>query len=955
MDNNQQMNKKEQEQQSAEKLGKTVSRGAFDYATGGQCEKVRNAPVVGKIAQKAEDKTAKKFAKSPGGKATKKLAKKLDDAGVVDGVNKGLNAFGGSKAKSSPSSNPNINRTNNNIPNRSLENNPNSANTPRKNFAKNGLTDEGQEIPGLDNKEGAMRKSFDDIQKRRESSNKDNSSSSDTSQRRKPFNNPFKLGGKRGAFISVEIDNLVKRVVLPFACFLIFIFLAVIASADDTANDNDLSAVDEQKYEETGEKEAYYSSGDPQLVAFYKRVKETKENYSKDGKSINSMYITATYHILEGYREETKVKDIDQSLINEMADGMLGNSTVYSEDTYREYLTNTFFPRYLDENQIDRAVDAVFTYIDEYNKKNGYNTNNSCSTVSGGSCQYSLKGVHGYNTDPLTISNLQVRLMSSSFCGGTDGRALDEDLVPFENYVLGVTYGEIGQAFNTETEKVHMIAARSFALARPTVMGNSSGVKYVTSGGQTVLQLRSCVADQVYCNTELGCSKDVAAGNQYGIVYSGANTHANTYKEPLSNYPNSTLKSSWQETFGMVGLDKDGKVVEMGYAVGNGNKDDWVWKRWAESGMDYVQIILRAYPEVTEIKKMNCSSTSEVTDSAFVQVAARIWKQIANDGYQYTSGSVDIPPSDKKINCSAFVNWVLYEYGFKDEFGSNTYDTVSFVSTDWTTKMGWQEVSVAASEDVTSKLRAGDILVRDAGGGANGHMNIIASVDDGKILAYDAGSESNWNTSNAKAGKPIDVTNFAKSDNRAGKIIRVSNVGGSSCQSAESGEALSWKQYCPAAWCNVPLGNSGATIGGYGCFITSIAIQIARSGATTTLSEFNPGTFVRKLNEYGSFDGSGSFVGAANISKIVPTFSEKYHGVSLTGSAQNKINIIKGYLDQGLYPIMRVKTTNGQHWVAVVGVTNNDVIMADPGSEKTNAFATYSLGECSTLNVYQIG
>ena len=234
-------------------------------------------------------------------------------------------------------------------------------------------------------------------------------------------------------------------------------------------------------------------------------------------------------------------------------------------------------------------------------------------------------------------------------------------------------------------------------------------------------------------------------------------------------------------------------------------------------------------------------------------------------------------------------------------------------------------------------------------------MNIIASVDDGKILAYDAGSESNWNNSNAKAGKPIDVTNFAKSDNRAGKIIRVSNVGGSSCQSAESGEALSWKQYCPAAWCNVPLGNSGATIGGYGCFITSIAIQIARSGTTTTLSEFNPGTFVKELNKYGSFDGSGSFVGAANISKIVPTFSEKYHGVSLTGSAQNKINIIKGYLDQGLYPIMRVKTTNGQHWVAVVGVTNNDVIMADPGSEKTNAFATYSLGECSTLNVYQIG
>lgn len=950
MDNNQQMNKKEQEQQSAEKLGKTVSRGAFDYATGGQWEKVRNAPVVGKIAQKAEDKTAKKFAKSPGGKATKKLAKKLDDAGVVDGVNKGLNAFGGSKAKSSPSSNPNINRANNAFPNHSsVDNNPN---IPRKNFAKNGLTDEGQEIPGLDNKEGSMRKSFDDIQKRRESSNSSDYSEK-SSKRKKIFNNPFKNDNDQNVIISAEVISLMKKTILPFVGIVIFLII-LLGAADTFNSDNDLSAVDDDVEEGEKGSTSYYANNNPKLQKFYDNVIATKDSYSENGKSINTMYITATYHILREYDTVVTLDDMTQDEINKLADGMLGESTVYSEETYRKFLTEEYFPQYISAARVDAAVDRVFEYIEKYMDRVHPKTS-GCSTVTGGSCQYSLKGVHGYNTDPLTISNLQVRLMSSSFCGGTDGRALDEDLVPFENYVLGVTYGEIGQAFNTETEKVHMIAARSFALARPTVMGNSSGVKYVTSGGQTVLQLRSCVADQVYCNTELGCSKDVAAGNQYGIVYSGANTHANTYKEPLSNYPNSTLKSSWQETLGMVGLDKDGKVVEMGYAVGNGNKDDWVWKRWAESGMDYVQIILRAYPEVTEIKKMNCSSTSEVTDSAFLQVAARIWKQIANDGYQYTSGSVAIPPSDKKINCSAFVNWVLYEYGFKDEFGSNTYDTVSFVSTDWTTKMGWQEVSVAASEDVTSKLRAGDILVRDAGGGANGHMNIIASVDDGKILAYDAGSESNWNTSNAKAGKPIDVTNFAKSDNRAGKIIRVSNVGGSSCQSAESGEALSWKQYCPAAWCNVPLGNSGATIGGYGCFITSIAIQIARSGTTTTLSEFNPGTFVKELNKYGSFDGSGSFVGAANIPKIAPAFSEKYHGVSLTGSAKDKISVIKGYLDQGLYPIMRVKTTNGQHWVAVVGVTDDDVIMADPGSEKTNAFATYSVGECSTLNVYQIG
>ena len=126
MDNNQQMSEKDKENQSSEKLGQVVSRGAFDYATGGQWEKVRNAPVVGKIAQKAEDKTAKKFAKSPGGKATKKLAKKLDDSGVIDGAKKGLDTFGGamgSKSGSTPNSSSNGNA--NTLPNRSnVSNNP---------------------------------------------------------------------------------------------------------------------------------------------------------------------------------------------------------------------------------------------------------------------------------------------------------------------------------------------------------------------------------------------------------------------------------------------------------------------------------------------------------------------------------------------------------------------------------------------------------------------------------------------------------------------------------------------------------------------------------------------------------------------------------------------------------------------------------------------------------------
>ena len=309
MDNNQQMNKKEQEQQSAEKLGKTVSRGAFDYATGGQWEKVRNAPVVGKIAQKAEDKTAKKFAKSPGGKATKKLAKKLDDAGVVDGVNKGLNAFGGSKAKSSPSSNPNINRANNAFSNHSsVDNNPN---IPRKNFAKDGLNNQGNDIEGLNNREGAMRKSFDDIQKRRNDSN----SGEDTSKRRKPFNNPFKSGNDQNVIISAEVTSLVKKTLLPFVG--IVMFLIILLGAADTFNkDNDLSVVDDDIEEGEKGSTSYYANNNPKLQKFYDNVISTKDSYSEDGKSINAMYITATFHILREYNTDVTLEDMTQSEIN---------------------------------------------------------------------------------------------------------------------------------------------------------------------------------------------------------------------------------------------------------------------------------------------------------------------------------------------------------------------------------------------------------------------------------------------------------------------------------------------------------------------------------------------------------------------------------------------------------------------------------------------------------------
>lgn len=157
------------------------------------------------------------------------------------------------------------------------------------------------------------------------------------------------------------------------------------------------------------------------------------------------------------------------------------------------------------------------------------------------------------------------------------------------------------------------------------------------------------------------------------------------------------------------------------------------------------------------------------SEPTLLNYAQDTWEMIIDNDFEY--GGTNIPPI-KQIDSSAYVCWVLYEAGYK-EFATQV-TTTGFINTNWQEKYGWEEITVDENENVTSILKAGDILVRDNGdGGSSGHMNIIVSVDSGKVMAYDAGSRSNWQNSN---GNPIDKTEFAKSDKRKGKIIRIKSL-----------------------------------------------------------------------------------------------------------------------------------------------------------------------------------
>ncbi len=170
----------------------------------------------------------------------------------------------------------------------------------------------------------------------------------------------------------------------------------------------------------------------------------------------------------------------------------------------------------------------------------------------------------------------------------------------------------------------------------------------------------------------------------------------------------------------------------------------------------------------TSSKSSTSSGSSQnINNGDILEIAQRLWQTVVNGDFTYDG--TPIPPTDK-IDCSGFVSWILYEYGYQDEFNYQ-HSTQQFYTTNWNEKFGWEEVPVGAGEDVTSKLQPGDILVRDDGSN-NGHMNITVSAESGKVMAYDCGSENNWRNS---GGNSVDKTRFAASDSRPGKIIRVTS------------------------------------------------------------------------------------------------------------------------------------------------------------------------------------
>ena len=232
----------------------------------------------------------------------------------------------------------------------------------------------------------------------------------------------------------------------------------------------------------------------------------------------------------------------------------------------------------------------------------GKSGSSTSSIVGTGSCNYKINGFSAgsgknYNRE-VNMSNLKVRLMNCSGGSPVEG----EELVDFEKYILGVVYQENGGG-SDEGIKAEAVAARSFALARPAVMGNAAGLKLEEENGQWILQIRACTYDQAYCDPDKGCYSGTSGGEYGGTMHSGQSSSAGWSKPPMP--ADSKIRSLVESTKGQVVVNSDNYVIHTTY-------NSTIQETWNASSLDYKQMLIQQYGNMgaADILQMECSSAS---------------------------------------------------------------------------------------------------------------------------------------------------------------------------------------------------------------------------------------------------------------------------------------------------------------------------------------------------------
>lgn len=301
----------------------------------------------------------------------------------------------------------------------------------------------------------------------------------------------------------------------------------------------------------------------------------------------------------------------------------------------------------------------------------------------------------------------------------------------------------------------------------------------------------------------------------------------------------------------------------------------------------------------------------------------------------------DTNPHEDYVLDGSMASWkdILLIYTVKQSNGLNATDVVTMDNNkkNILKKIFW-DMNILSSEVKVEKVIEQGVNVNEEPKEVQKkvlHIKITSKTVEDMKLQYNFNAAQNKQLAELSSDKYANLW--------SGVIYGVNN----------SGEYVNWRQTDPS-WANIKIGNTNSTIGKIGCLVTSIAILIEKSGANTTISPFNPGTFVEALNKNNGFDSGGNLQYVA-VNKAVPGFS--YVGnVNLRGKTRSeKLALITQYFNQGYFITTEVKgaTPGNQHWVAVTGVDSINVMIVDPASSQTIMWNAYEVSKTSQFNYFK--
>lgn len=126
-------------------------------------------------------------------------------------------------------------------------------------------------------------------------------------------------------------------------------------------------------------------------------------------------------------------------------------------------------------------------------------------------------------------------------------------------------------------------------------------------------------------------------------------------------------------------------------------------------------------------------ASSDFDNSDFLQLAIEIHDYIRINNFYYRQGTaIPVPEGQQYIDCSGYVSWVLYEYGYEELFNGWQWGVGGFLRNQsmLESQYGWEY------KDDPSQAKPGDLLIYPDSDGDWGHIEIYA----GGTNQYGAGS-----------------------------------------------------------------------------------------------------------------------------------------------------------------------------------------------------------------------